>query len=194
MQFSRTLHGVTLSASAVKNSLDSSTSQRSLLTCLSYRKLMPSVLWRCWLGGRKGIWPVKTWAVGCWHGYLSGARCSWCHCHSLSLASVKSRLVSPFWYRLTWVVPDKGPLNRCVCVCVCVFLWKTCHTIEKCMQSLRRNSIWNSVKYGINIGQQTTVTVLFCIYNSCKITIVSWVSATYILRACNYTYILAGEA
>ena len=24
---------------------------------------------------------------------------SWCHCHSLSLASVKSRLVLPFWYR-----------------------------------------------------------------------------------------------
>jgi len=29
---------------------------------------------------------------------------SWCHCHSLSLASVKSRLVLPFWYWLTWVV------------------------------------------------------------------------------------------
>ena len=27
---------------------------------------MPSVLWRCWLGGRKGIWPVKNWGVGCW--------------------------------------------------------------------------------------------------------------------------------
>jgi len=26
---------------------------------------------------------------------------SWCHCHSLSLALVKSRLVLPFWYRLT---------------------------------------------------------------------------------------------
>jgi len=39
---------------------------------------------------------------------------SWCHCHSLSLASVKSRLVSPFWYWLTWVVPDKGSLNVCV--------------------------------------------------------------------------------
>ena len=25
----------------------------------------------------------------------------WCHCHSLSLAPVKSRLVLPFWYRLT---------------------------------------------------------------------------------------------
>ena len=37
--------------------------------------------------------------------------------HSLSLASVKSRLVLPFWYRLTRVVLDKGPLNGCVCVC-----------------------------------------------------------------------------
>jgi len=33
-----------------------------------------------------------------------------------SLASVKSRLVLPFWYRCTRVVPHKGPLNRCVCV------------------------------------------------------------------------------
>ena len=42
---------------------------------------------------------------------------SWCHCHSLSLALVKSRLVLPFWYRLTRVVPEKGPLNWRVCVC-----------------------------------------------------------------------------
>ena len=42
----------------------------------------------------------------------------WCHCHSLSLASVKSRLVLHFWYRLTRVVLDKGPLNGCACVCV----------------------------------------------------------------------------
>ena len=81
---------------------------------------LPSVLWRCWLGSRKGIRPVKNWVVGCWHGYLSGARCrlaygNWCHCHSLSLASVKSRLVLPFWYCLTRVVLDKGPLNGCVC-------------------------------------------------------------------------------
>ena len=45
--------------------------------------------------------------------------CMWSSwCHSLSLASVKSRLVLPFWYRLTRVVPDKGPLNGCVCVCL----------------------------------------------------------------------------
>jgi len=36
----------------------------------------------------------------------------------LSLASVKSRLVIPFWCWLTRVVPDKGPLNGRVCVCV----------------------------------------------------------------------------
>ena len=41
------------------------------------------------------------------------------HCHSLSVASVKSRLVLPFWNQLTGVVPDIGPLNRHVCVCVC---------------------------------------------------------------------------
>jgi len=45
--------------------------------------------------------------------------CIWpslCHCHSLSLVSVKSRMVLHFWYQLTQVVPDKGPLNGCVCV------------------------------------------------------------------------------
>ena len=43
--------------------------------------------------------------------------------HSLSLASVKSRLVLPFWYRLTWVVPDNGPLNGCVCVLAAIDSW-----------------------------------------------------------------------
>jgi len=28
----------------------------------------------------------------------------------------KSRLFLPFWYWLTWVVPEKGPLNGCMCV------------------------------------------------------------------------------
>jgi len=49
--------------------------------------------------------------------------CIWpsrCHFHSLSLASVKSRLVLPFWYRLTRVVLDKGPLNVRACVHACV--------------------------------------------------------------------------
>ena len=86
---------------------------------LNWQYTLPSVLWHCWLGHRKGIWPVKNWVVGCWHGYLSGARCRLAcgpadstatHC----LASAKSRLVLPFWYRLTWVVPEKGLQNVCV--------------------------------------------------------------------------------
>jgi len=85
---------------------------------------LPSVLWRCWLGGRKGIRPVTNfWVVGYWHGYLSGARCRLAcgpadATATHSLASVKSRLVLPFWYWLARVVPEKGPLNGCVCACV----------------------------------------------------------------------------
>jgi len=46
---------------------------------------------------------------------------SWCHCRSLSLASVKSRLVLPFWYRLTAGGRGQRAVKRvCVCVCVCV--------------------------------------------------------------------------
>jgi len=62
---------------------------------------------------------VLTW-LSVWSKVQTCIWPSWCHYHSLSLASVKSRLVLPFWYWLTWVVPEKGPLNGCVCVCVCV--------------------------------------------------------------------------
>ena len=65
--------------------------------------------------------------MGCCCGYLSGARyrlafspADATHCHSLSLASVESRLVLPFWYRLTRVVPGQRAVKRVgVCVCYC---------------------------------------------------------------------------
>ena len=63
---------------------------------------------------------VLAW-LSAWSEVQTCIRPSWCHCHSLCLASVKSRLVLPFWYWLTRVVPDKGPLNGCVCVCVLVW-------------------------------------------------------------------------
>ena len=75
---------------------------------------IPSVLWHCWLGGRKGIRPVKKLSGGLlawlsvWSKVQTCIWSSWCHCHSLSLASVKSRLVLPFWYQLIRVVPEKG--------------------------------------------------------------------------------------
>ena len=58
-------------------------------------------------GGKKGIWPVKKQSGGvlAWLSVWSDVQTciwpSWCHCYSLSLAPVKSRLVLPFWYRLT---------------------------------------------------------------------------------------------
>ena len=63
---------------------------------------------------------------------------SWCHCYSLSLASVKSRLVLPFWYWPTRVVPEKGPLNGCVCVCVC-----SLSRMEQVSAVASKNTGWN---------------------------------------------------
>ena len=83
--------------------------------------LIPSVLWHCWLGSRKGIRPVKNsggvlaW-LSVWREVQTCIWPSWCHCHSLSLASVKSRLVLPFWYWLNRVVQEKGLLTGCVCL------------------------------------------------------------------------------
>jgi len=88
------------------------------------------------LFGRQERHPAcKNTVVGCWRGCLSGARCRY-HCHSLSLASVESRLVLPFWYRLTWVVPEKGPLNRCVCVLV---LYCVCFVANEYSQSVSQS-------------------------------------------------------
>ena len=91
-----------------------------LVFSLTALNTLPSVLWHCWLGGRKGIRPVKKLNGGVlawlpvWSAVQSCLTPIWCHWHSLSLALVKSRLVLPFWYRLTRVVPDKRQLNGCV--------------------------------------------------------------------------------
>ena len=108
-----------------------------VIECISvFFCLLPSVLWHCWLGGRKGIRPVKKLSGGmlAWLSVWSEVQTciwpSWCHCHSLSLASVKSRLVLPFWYRLTRVVLENGPLNGCVYLFMdkmCLQLRYDCH-------------------------------------------------------------------
>jgi len=47
--------------------------------CNIFAVMMPSVLWRCWLGVRKSIRPIKNWVMRCSHDCLSGARCKWLH-------------------------------------------------------------------------------------------------------------------
>ena len=56
--------------------------------------------------------------------WLSGAKCTWfaygpadATATPSSFASLKSRMVLRFWYRLTQVVLEKRPLNECYCCC-----------------------------------------------------------------------------
>jgi len=55
-----------------------------------------------------------------------------------SLASFKSRLVLPFWYRLTQAVLEKRPLNGCSSGCSYLLFWQfnpfmycVCYTLYK---------------------------------------------------------------
>ena len=71
-----------------------------------------------WQEGHSACKKLEWWGAGMvsvWSKVLTCIWPSWCHCHSLSLASVKSRLVylsgtgSPGY---SW---SRGPLNVCVC-------------------------------------------------------------------------------
>ena len=94
-------------------------SRKQIGTCISYLAFSALTL----LVGRQEGHPackklsggVLAW-LSVWSEVQTCICPSWCHCHSLSLASVKSRLVLPFWYRPIWVVPEKGPLNGCMYV------------------------------------------------------------------------------
>ena len=87
---------------------------------------LPSVLWRCWLGGRKGIRPVKKtewWGTGMvicleWDADL--------HMAQLMPLPLTVSCFSKIQIGFTFLVPAHpgSPGKRavvCVCVCVCVF-------------------------------------------------------------------------
>jgi len=101
-----------------------------------FMRSLPSVLWHCWLGGRKGIRPVKNWVVRCWHGYLEwDADLHMAQLNPLPLTIScfsKIQIGLSFWYRLTWVVPEKGLLNGHVCVCVQQMLIFHCCLSRNC--------------------------------------------------------------
>jgi len=73
------------------------------------------------LGGRKGIRPVKTewWGAGVVVCLERGADLHMAQLMPLPLTvSFFSKIQTgfTFWYRLTWVLPERGPLNGGVCV------------------------------------------------------------------------------
>jgi len=99
-----------------------------------------SVLWNCWLGSRKGIRPVKCkiewWGAGVLICLEWGADLHMFQLKPLLLTVScfsKIQIGLPFWYRLTWVVPEKGLLNGCVCVCkwyMCPYFVKFCENCQ----------------------------------------------------------------
>ena len=78
------------------------------------------------VGWQEGHPACKNLSSGVLAWLFSGARCRLAYGPADAtathyLVSLKSRLVLPFWYRLTGVVPDKGPSNESVCE-LCVYV------------------------------------------------------------------------
>jgi len=73
--------------------------------------LLPSMLCRCWLGGRKSIQPIKTWVLRCWHGYLSEVRCKWLAHDLVGTTATPASLLqwNPEWFIL--LVPAYSGLS-----------------------------------------------------------------------------------
>ena len=76
--------------------------------------LLSSLLWCCWLGGRKSIQPVTSGRVLVWLSVWGEVQIciwsSWCYCHWLSLAP-KIQTGFTFLVSARPCSPDKGPSN-----------------------------------------------------------------------------------
>ena len=77
----------------------------------------------CWLGSRKGIWPVKNWVLGCWHSYPSGVRCRLAYGPADATATHCLLLLDSLSLGFTVLVPahlDSPGQSAVKRVCVCV--------------------------------------------------------------------------
>jgi len=102
--------------------------------------LWPSVLWRCWLGGRKGIRPVKKtqwWGAGVVICLERGADLHMAQLMPLALIDSCFSKIQIGYFYLSGTGHPGSPGQRavkrvCVCVCVCVCgvtihsLWMLC--------------------------------------------------------------------
>jgi len=67
------------------------------------------------VGLQEGHPACKKLSGGVLAWFLSGARCRLAYGLADATAThCLLQMVLPFWYRLTWIVPDKGPLNGCM--------------------------------------------------------------------------------
>jgi len=97
--------------------------------------IFPSVLQHCWLGDRKGIWPVKNWMLVCWWWWFD-----WSFARLIAPVVTTTSIIICFnKHRLTQVHMENGRWNGeservhvlksamtsvyiCMCVCpICLF-------------------------------------------------------------------------
>ena len=94
---------------------------------LALYMLLPSVLRHCWLGGRKGIRPVKKLSGGLlvWLSLEQGEDLLIAQLMPLPLTvSCFSKIQIDFTFSVPAHLgsPRKGPLNGCVCIYVCLLV------------------------------------------------------------------------
>jgi len=144
------------------------------------------MLWCGWLGGRKGV-KNEWWGAGMVICLERDTDLYMAQLMPLSLASVKSRLVLPFWYRLTWVVMENGPLNACVyhmgtsVVCFirdthkCCLLFNFSRFWDFCQTWADRN-LWASVLSPFsNLSANCTICPQICVCCPYTISLSLWI-------------------
>ena len=98
------------------------------ISVLCHFDCLPSVLWRCWLDSRNGIWPLKKlewWGAGMVICLERGA-----DLHVAQLLPLTVSCFSKIQVGFTFLVPahSGSPGQRAVkwaCVCVCLSFWLT---------------------------------------------------------------------
>ena len=116
---------------------------------------LPSVLWNCWLGDSKSIWPVGIEWRTAGGVILSEAMCKWftypisycsgLHCH-LSCLCLKLRMLDLSDAHVIYIAMKRRPISDCCCCCCCSALLHLYHRADYHFVSTR-NSCLSSVPY-----------------------------------------------
>jgi len=137
-------------------------SSPNLIISHAYILLVPSVLWRRWLGGRKGIRPVKNWVVSAGVVFCL-ERGADLHMAQLMPLQITVTCFSKIQIGLTFLVPAHpgSPVKRAikrVCVCVCVRL----HLITKLAKSYSLSHSWTHW-WRVTTITETVLCVVMCV-------------------------------
>ena len=101
----------------------------SFYSPMDHGRLLPWVHWRCWLGGRKGIQPVKNWVSGTGMA-ICLKRSADMHMAQLMPLLLTVSCFSKIQIGFTILVPahpgspgQRAVKRVCVCVCATVLYW-----------------------------------------------------------------------